>query len=116
MPQCPLHFPANMGQKVGGGGERGREINMCITHTSSDPIEYEASNRKPFQFCIQCSFSPTLLPMTEALVHKLFVKALHTEPVLINLHLLSSLQADILCLEGIHFMCHFSGHNWQWTM
>jgi len=29
--------------------------------------------------------------MTEALVHTLLVKALHTEPVLINPHLLSSL-------------------------
>jgi len=40
---------------------------------------------------MQWPFSTTLLSMTEALVQNLIVKALHTEPVLINPHLLSSL-------------------------
>ena len=77
-------------------------------------MEYEVSNRKQIQFCMQWPFS--LLSMTEALVHNLLAKALHTEPVLINPHLLSSLQAEILCLKGIHLMWHFSGHNWPWIM
>lgn len=65
-------------------------------------MEHEVSNRKQIQFCMQWPFSTTLLSMTEALVHNLLVKALLTEPVLINPHLPSSLLAEILCLKGIH--------------